>query len=67
MFYSSTVGHRSHRARADKAVDMTEPVWDFADFEFSLGEGLRQEGRDINLQPKARQLLELLLRSEAGS
>jgi len=46
---------------------MTEPVWDFADFEFSLGEGLRQEGRDINLQPKARQLLELLLRSEAGS
>jgi len=45
---------------------MKGPVWGFAGFEFSAGEGLRRDGDLIALQPKVRQLLELLLRAEGA-
>lgn len=45
---------------------MDGPVWVFAGFEYSVGEGLRRDGGGIALQPKVRQLLELLLRAEGA-
>jgi len=42
---------------------MNAPVWNFSGFEFSAAEGLRRDGRTVGLPPKARRLLQLLLRS----
>ncbi len=42
-------------------------TWRFADFEFSTARGLERDGAVIALQPKARGLLELLLRADGAT
>lgn len=57
--------HRRPRAIKVK-TETNVPSWVFTGFEYSVGEGLRKDGRPVDIQPEARQMLELSPRSDGA-